>query len=130
MGTQENLATAKAAYAAFAAADVAGILDAYADDAEIVLRGNSTISGTTRGKEAMLAVLAKLGEQNVKSAPHRYLADGDVVVAFNDVQIGGETVSSVEVLRFNSDAKVTRFENFGTEAVLKRVYGSRALLRR
>lgn len=123
MGTQENLAVAKAGYAAFAAADLAAVLDAYADDAEFVLPGDSTISGTARGKEAITAVLARLGEQNAKSAPHRYVADGDTVVALNDIQIGGETVSCVEVLQFNADAKCQRYENFGTEGVLKRVYG-------
>lgn len=61
-----------------------------------------------------IAVLTRLGVQNLKSAPHRYFSDGDTVIALNDIQVGGETGSSVEDLQFNSDAKIARFESFGT----------------
>ena len=80
MSTSQNVETCKKGYAAFAAGDVETVMSLYDDDVEWVVPGNSTVSGTYRGKAALTELFAKLAEQSVTTTPSRFLADGDVVV--------------------------------------------------
>src|SRR5207245_818539 len=64
MGAQENVTTAKAAYAAFTEGDAQAALTLWADDAEFVVRGDSAISGTKRGHDEILTFFGQLGDKN------------------------------------------------------------------
>ena len=50
MATSQNVEISKKGYAAFGAGDIETVLSDYDDDVEFVVRGNSAISGTYRGK--------------------------------------------------------------------------------
>ena len=50
MSPTQNVETSKKGYAAFAAGDLETVLSILDDDTEWFLPGNSTISGTYRGK--------------------------------------------------------------------------------
>ena len=97
MSTSQNVETCKKGYAAFAAGDVETVLSYYDDDVEWVVPGNSTVSGTYRGKAALTGLFAKLAEQSVTTTPSRFLADGDVVVILTQVTAGGESAPQADV---------------------------------
>ena len=40
------------------------------------------------------------------------------------ISVGGETADSVDVLTFNADGKVTRFQSAGDTALFERVFGA------
>ena len=94
MSTSQNVETCKKGYAAFAAGDVETVLSYYDDDVEWVVPGNSTVSGTYRGKAEVTELFAKVAEQPFTTTPSRFLADGDVVVILTQVTAGGESAAS------------------------------------
>jgi ketosteroid isomerase-like protein len=51
MAGEQNVETAKRAYAAFSAGDAEEAMASIADDVEWITPGNSTISGTMHGKQ-------------------------------------------------------------------------------
>jgi ketosteroid isomerase-like protein len=59
------------------------------DDVEWVVPGNSTVSGTYRGKAEVTNFFAKLAEKSFTTTPSRFLADEDVVVVLGQVTAGG-----------------------------------------
>ena len=87
----QNVETAKKGYAAFAAGDLETVLSIFDDSVEWSLPGNSTVSGTYRGKAELTELFAKLAEQSVTTTPSRFLADDDVVVVLTQITAGGES---------------------------------------
>ena len=71
MSTSQNIETAKKGYAAFAAGDLETAMSDLDDNVEWVVLGNSTVSGTYRGKAALTGLFAKLAEQSVTTTPSR-----------------------------------------------------------
>ena len=75
MSTSQNVETCKKGYAAFAAGDVETVMSLYDDDVEWVVPGNSTISGTYRGKAGVTELFAKAGRavlyDNAQPFPRR-----------------------------------------------------------
>jgi uncharacterized protein len=124
MGASENIATAKRGYAAFAAGDAAAAMTDLTDDIEWVTPGNSAIGGTTHGKQELGANWAKLAEKGFTTSPQYWFADEERVVVLTQISVGGETADSVDVLTFNADGKVTRFQSAGDTALFERVFGS------
>ncbi|HEX4036126.1 MAG TPA: hypothetical protein VHX66_16920, partial [Solirubrobacteraceae bacterium] len=53
MGAQENMATAKRGYDAFIAGDAAAAMADITDDIEWITPGNSAVSGSVHGKQAL-----------------------------------------------------------------------------
>jgi ketosteroid isomerase-like protein len=125
MGAQENLAAAKRGYAAFAAGDAAGAMSEMVDDVEWITPGNSAISGTTHGKQALGENWAKLAEKGFRPNPQYWFADGDRVVVLTQNSYGTETVDAADVLTFNADAKLVKFQTAGDTALLERLFGSK-----
>jgi len=80
MGAEENLAAAKRGYAAFGAGDAATAMAEMVDDIEWVTPGNSAVSGTVRGKQALGEHWAKFGAKGYGVTPEYWFADGDRVV--------------------------------------------------
>ena len=125
MGAQENIATAKQGYAAFSAGDAAAAMADIADDIEWITPGNSAVSGSVRGKQALGEHWAKLAGAGFSTRPQYWFADGDRVVVLVQSSLGGETTDAADVLTFNADGKLVRFQSAADTALLERVFGSK-----
>ena len=124
MATSQNVETSKKGYAAFAAGDVETVLSDYDDNVEFVVPGNSTVSGTYRGKAEVTELFAKVAEQSFTITPSRFLADDDVVVVLTQVTAGGESAPQADVFTFR-DGKIVKAQNFGDTAMFERVFGTK-----
>jgi uncharacterized protein len=121
---EQNLETAKRAYAAFQAGDAAGAMEALADDIEWITPGNSAISGTVHGKDEVGALWAKLAEKSFTTSPQYWFSDGERVVVLTHVTVEGGEADQADVLTY-SDGKVAKFQSAGDTALLERVFGSK-----
>jgi ketosteroid isomerase-like protein len=120
----QNVETAKKSYGAFAAGDLETVLSTFDDNIEFFLPGNSTISGTYRGKDEVTKFFAKLAEKSFTTTPSRFVADGDVVVVIGEITAGGESAPEADVCTFR-DGKLVKLEGFGDTAMQERVYGTK-----
>jgi uncharacterized protein len=126
MGAQDNLATAKRGYAAFATGDAATAMVDMADEIEWITPGNSAVSGTVRGKQALGEHWATIAQKGFTTSPEHWFADGDrVVVLVHHTYAGGEESDAADVLTFNADGKLVKFQTAGDTALLERVFGSK-----
>ena len=124
MSTSQNIETAKKGYAAFAAGDLETAMSDLDDNVEWVVLGNSTVSGTYRGKAEVTELFAKVAEQSFTTTPSRFLADDDVVVVLTQVTAGGESAPQADVVTFR-DGKIVKEQNLGDTAMFERVYGTK-----
>lgn len=124
MSTSQNVETAKKGYAAYAAGDLETALSVMDDDIEFVVPGNSTASGTYRGKAEITELFAKMAEKSGTTTPSSFLADGDVVVVLTQATAGGESAPQADVLTFR-DGKVAKVQSFGDTALQERVFGTK-----
>jgi hypothetical protein len=124
MAGEQNIEIAKQAYAAFSAGDAAGAMAAMADDIQWVTPGNSAISGTVQGKQAVGALWAKFAEQGFTTTPEYWFSDDQRVVVLTHVTMGAEEADSVDVLTFQ-DGKLIRFQSAGDTAMSERIFGSK-----
>jgi hypothetical protein len=120
----QNVEIAKKAYDAFGAGDLETVLSTFDDNVEFVVPGNSTISGTYRGKAEVTKFFAKLAEKSFTTTPSRFLAadDDDVVVVLGQITAGGESALEADVSTFRG-GKIVKLEGFGDTAMQERVYG-------
>jgi hypothetical protein len=81
-------------YAAFGALDADAAMKDISDSIEWVVGGDNALTGTYRGK----------------------------VVVICDVEFGGETAESADLLTFDDEGKMIRFQTFGDEGPLDRLY--------
>jgi uncharacterized protein len=126
MGAQENLAAAKRGYAAFAAGDAAAAMAEMVDDIEWITPGNSAVSGTVRGKQALGEHWAKFAAKGLSVTAQHWFADGDRVVVLVQNTYPGEAASdSADVLTFNADAQLVKFQSAGDTALLERRFGTK-----
>ena len=77
--SSQNAETAKKAYEAYGRGDIETALSTFDDDVEWSIPGNSTLSGTYRGKGEFAELLGKLAEKSFTTTPERIIADGDDV---------------------------------------------------
>jgi ketosteroid isomerase-like protein len=124
MSKDQNIETLNKGYAAFSSGDVEGAMKDLDDNIEWVEPGNSSISGTYRGKAEVADFFAKLAEQSFTTTPNRFVADDDEVVVLSDITAGGESAHSADLYTFR-DGKVVRAENFSDTSMMERVYGSK-----
>ena len=125
MSAEGNIATAKKGYAAFSAGDVAAAMADLVDDIEWITPGNSAVSGTTHGKQELGENWAKLAEKGLTTSPQHWFADEERVVVLTQITLGGETADAADVLTFNADGKVVKFQSAGDTALFERVFGSK-----
>jgi uncharacterized protein len=126
MGAQENLAAAKRGYAAFGAGDPVTAMAEMVDDIEWITPGNSVVSGTVRGKEALGEHWTKFVPKGYSVEPEYWFADGDrVVVLVRHSYAGEDDTDDADVLTFNADGKLVKFQSAGDTALLERVFGSK-----
>jgi ketosteroid isomerase-like protein len=126
MGAEENLAAAKRGYAAFGAGDAATAMSEMVDDIAWITPGKSAVSGTVRGKQALGEHWAKFAAKGYSVSPEHWFADGDRVVVLVRHSYGGEEdTDAADVLTFNPDAKLVKFQSAGDTALLERLFGSK-----
>ncbi|MGH2869165.1 MAG: nuclear transport factor 2 family protein [Solirubrobacteraceae bacterium] len=124
MAGEQNVESAKQAYAAFSAGDAAGAMANMSDDIEWVTPGNSAISGTAHGKQEVGALWAKFAEHGFKTSPQYWFSDEERVVVLAQTTIDGEKSDSVDVLTFR-DGKLVKFQNSSDTALGERIFGSK-----
>jgi uncharacterized protein len=124
MAGEQNVETAKQAYAAFSAGDAETAMTRIADDVEWITPGNSAISGTVRGKQDVGALWAQFAEKGFTTSPQHWFSDEDRVVVLTQITVGGEQADSADVLTYR-DGKLVKFQTAGDTALLERVFGSR-----
>jgi uncharacterized protein len=118
----QNVEISKKAYDAFAAGDLETVLSTFDDNVEFVVPGNSTVSGTYRGKAEVTQFFAKLAEKSFTTTPSRFPADGDLVVVLGQVSAGGESAPEADVCAFRG-GKLVKLEAYSDTAMFERVYG-------
>jgi ketosteroid isomerase-like protein len=109
-------------YEAFGAMDPDGAMKDMSDSIEWVVAGDSSVSGTYRGKADIGAFWMKLVEKGFTTTPRQFIADGDKVAVLVDIELAGERSTSMDLLSFDPDGKLIRFESFGEEAMLNRAF--------
>ena len=124
MSASENVETSKKAYAAFSAGDLETAMNNWDDNIEWVVPGNSTMSGTYRGKAEVMGFLAKVAERSFTTAPSRFLADDDVLVVLTQVTAGGESAPQADVWTFR-DGKIVKGLTLGDTAMQERIWGTK-----
>jgi uncharacterized protein len=124
MAGEQNVETAKQAYAAFSAGDAETAMTRIADDVEWITPGNSAISGTVRGKQDVGALWAQFAEKGFTTSPQHWFSDEDRVVVLTQITVGGEQADSADVLTYR-DGKLIKFQTAGDTALLERVFGSK-----
>lgn len=124
MGAQENKQTAQAAYAAFSSGDAEGAMRDIDDSIEWTVRGENTLSGAHKGKQAVGELWGKLAGTDFRTAPHHFIAEDDKVVVLTTVHLDGETVESADVLTYNGTGKLTAFDTLGDPTTANRVFAT------
>jgi ketosteroid isomerase-like protein len=124
MAGEQNVETAKAAYAAFSAGDAETAMARIADDVEWTTPGESAISGTVHGKPAVGALWAKLAEKGFTTSPQYWFSDEDRVVVLTQITVAGEQADSADVLTYR-DGSLVKFQTAGDTALFERVFGSK-----
>jgi uncharacterized protein len=102
-----NVEIAKKAYEAYGAGDVETALSTFDDDIEWSVPGNSTLSGTYRGKEKLKELLGKLAEKSFTTTLDRILGDGDDVVVITKITAREESGLQADVLSYR-DGKLVK----------------------
>jgi uncharacterized protein len=100
MSASDNKTATQAAYQAFANADLDGAMQDTADDIEWIVPGNSTISGTYRGKDEGRQLFVTLAGKSFRTEPEHFVADGDHVVVLTRVTADGQSSDQAAVLTF------------------------------
>jgi len=122
VSAEENKQRAEAGYRAFAAGDAAAAMQDMDDSVEWTVRNDSALAGTYRGKQAIGELWAKMAQEEVKTEPHDFVADGDKVVVLTTTSLGGESSEAADVLTYNGEGKLIAFEQIGDPAVANRVF--------
>lgn len=109
-------------YEAFGAMDPEGAMKDISDSVEWVVGGDNALTGTYHGKGEVGDLWMKFVEKGFKTSPREFIAEGDKVIALCDVELNGETGQSADVLSYDPDGKLIRFETFGGEEIGNRAF--------
>jgi uncharacterized protein len=123
LSADENKQAAKAGYEAFGRGDAEGAMANISDSVEWVVKGDSAVSGTYRGKEQVAGQLwAPLAEKGFQTNPSEFIADNDKVAVLTTWSGGGEEARVVDILTYDGQGQLAHFESFGGEDMLDRVF--------
>jgi ketosteroid isomerase-like protein len=109
-------------YEAFGAMDPEGAMKDISDTIEWVVGGDSSVTGTYQGKDAVGGFWMKVLEKGFKTTPKEFIAEGNKVVVICDIELAGEQAESANLLTYDDAGKLIRFETFGGEAQLDRAF--------
>jgi uncharacterized protein len=124
MSAAENKASTQAAYEAFSNADLDGALKNLDDDIEWIVPGNSTISGTYRGKDEVAQFFMTIAGKSFTTSPEHFIAEGDHVVVLTRTTADGHSSEQADVLTFR-DGKVVKFQSAGDTALEEQIWGTK-----
>jgi ketosteroid isomerase-like protein len=124
MSAEQNIASIKACYRAFDASDITAAMKDVADDVEWTVPGESTLSGTYRGKDEVVECLMQLAEKSYTSVPEHFLGDDDRVVVLAHTTSDGKPSDQVDVYTFHK-GKVARFYCVLDTLLQQQVWGSK-----
>lgn len=119
---EQNIEVVKRGYEAFSAGDVEAVMSLLDDNIEWVQPGESTVSGTYRGKGELREYISRLAEKSTTVNPRRFLADDDMVVVLSETSAGNETSQDADVFTVR-DGKIVRAHVYGDTAIMERVFG-------
>ena len=122
MSAEDNKRTAQEAYAAFSAGDAEGAMREIDDSIEWVVRGDNALTGTYHGKQEVGELWGKFMAKGFSTDPHDFVADGDKVVVLCTIELAGESEETADVLTYNDDGKLIKFDTLGDEAIPNRVF--------
>lgn len=122
MGAQENKQSARDAYAAFGRGDAEGAMRNIDDSIEWIARGENSLAGTYKGKQAVGELWAKLVGKGFRTDPHDFVAEDDKVVVLCTVTLDGEMAESADVLTYDGAGKLIAFETLGDPKIANRVF--------
>ena len=122
MAGEQNVQTAKDAYQAFINGDAEGAMANMSDDIEWIQPGNSTVSGTYRGKQEVGGLWGKFAEKNLKVNPQFWFSDDERVVVLTENELDGHKSDTADVLTFR-DGKLVKFQTAGDTAMLEEIFG-------
>lgn len=120
--TERNIEVVKKGYEAFSTGDIETLMSLFDDNIEWVQPGESSISGAYHGKDEFGRYLQRLAEKSVTVTPHRFIADGDTVVAFSRVNVGDDEGQDADVYTVR-DGKIIRANIYTDTALMERVFG-------
>jgi uncharacterized protein len=124
MAGEQNVETAKRGYAAFSAGDAAAAMEILADDIEWISPGNSAVSGTIHGKQAVGGLWGQLAGKSFTTNPQFWFSDAERVVVLTHITLEGGEADTCDVLSFR-DGKVVKFQSAADTALMERVFGSK-----
>jgi ketosteroid isomerase-like protein len=124
MDAQENKRTASDAYAAFGRGDAEGAMRNIDDSIMWIARGHNSLTGTYEGKQAVGELWGKLTSKEFSVEPHDFIAEGDKVVVLTTNRLEGETIETADVLTYNGNGKLVKFDTLADETVPDRVFAS------
>ncbi|MCZ3388035.1 MAG: nuclear transport factor 2 family protein [Actinomycetia bacterium] len=124
MSASENKSATQAAYQAFGAGDLEGAMKDMTDDVEWMVPGNSTISGTYRGKDEVASFFMTLASKSFQIEPQHFIAEGDHVVVLTRTTTDGQSADQANVLTFRG-GKVAKFQDIGDTALRESVWGKK-----
>ena len=117
-----NKQAAKDGYSAFSAGDAEAAMAQISDSIQWVVGGDSSVTGTYNGKEELGGFWTKLGEAGFQVRPSEFIAEGDTVVVRTTTEAGGDQAENIDVLTYDADGQLAKFETFGGEDLLNKTF--------
>ena len=119
---EQNIELIKKGYEAFNAGDGDTVMSLFDDNIEWIQPGDSTISGTFRGKQEVAELFGRMGEKQTSVTGDRFLADGDLVVVLGQSTIAGETTDLAQVITVRN-GKAVHVQGYADTATQERIFG-------
>jgi uncharacterized protein len=122
MSAEQNKQSAKDGYDAFESGDTEKAMANISDSIEWVVGGDSAVTGTYHGKAEVGQFWGQLAEKGFEGNASEFIADGDKVAVLTNNSVGGDQTASVDILTYDGGGQLVRFESYGGEQVLDRVF--------
>ena len=122
MSAEDNKQSAQDGYAAFSAGDAEGAMANISDSVEWVVGGDNAATGTYHGKQEVGNFWAQIGEKGFQTNPHEFTAEGDTVTVRTTVSAGGDQREATDVLTYNDNGQLVKFETSGGEDLLDKLF--------
>jgi ketosteroid isomerase-like protein len=117
-----NVDTARSAYEAFAAGDIANLQDSFAEDAVWVTSDELPLGGETKGRDAIMANFAQIPNYwtSFSVEPEEFIDAGNYVVVRGTQRAGNDKGSFeapfLHLIEIDADGKTVRGEFFTDSA--------------
>lgn len=122
MSAEDNEQAAKDGYAAFIRGDAEEAMANISDSIEWVVGGDNAATGTLHGKQEVGEFWAQIGEKGFQTSPREFNAEGDTVTVQTTVSLGGDQREAVDVLTYDDDGQLVKFETSGGEDLIDKAF--------